>query len=134
MPHRIDAAGAAGVRPLSELERTQTPAGKEADNRADFGELLKAADARQVQFSKHATQRLEQRQITLTDEDLALLSDGITRAEQKGSKESLLLMDKTAFVVNVSKRTVITAVDEEGMKGKAFTNIDSAILLARTSK
>lgn len=134
MSNRINAAGAAGVRPVPESERTQPAPGTEARPQADFGKLLEAAKTRQVQFSKHATERLEQRQIELTDEDLALLCDGISRAEQKGSKESLLLMDRTAFVVNVAKRTVITAVDQEGMVGKTFTNIDSAILLERNRK
>ena len=56
---------------------------------------------------------------------------GLGRAERKGSRESLLLMDRTAYVVNVPSRTVVTAVDSEAMKEKTFTNIDSAIFLQR---
>lgn len=121
------------TRVPSAAEPTSGPGGGVAEGGGvgPFEDLLKEAEARQVRFSKHAQERLERRDIPLSTDDLSLLSEGIRRAEEKGSRESLLLMDHTAFVVNVASRTVITAVDEEGMKEKTFTNIDSAILLTK---
>jgi len=52
----------------------------------------------------------------------------VGRAASKGSRDSLVLVDGTAFVVSVSNRTVITAVGSEQMKDNVFTNIDSAVI------
>ena len=132
MTTRIDPTSVGGIRPRSEQDGARTSDGTHADAKVDFKSLLDEAKVQHVQFSKHAAKRLETRNIELNKDDLALLSDGINRAEKKGSKESLLLMNDTAFVVNVKDRTIITAVDEQGMKEKTFTNIDSAIMLSRT--
>jgi flagellar operon protein len=60
---------------------------------------------------------------------LALLKDAVNRAEAKGAKESLILMDRLALVVSVKNRTVITAVDDQNLKDNIFTNIDSAVIV-----
>lgn len=51
------------------------------------------------------------------------------KLQQKGSKDSLLLVDDVAYVVNPQNKTIITAVDKTELKDKIFTNIDSAMLL-----
>ena len=81
-----------------------------------------------VTFSTHAQQRLQQRDITLGDDAVAKISDAVDRAQQKGSKESLVLLDDMAFVVSVKNRVVITAVDQPSMKQNVFTNIDSVVI------
>ncbi|HGE73099.1 TPA: flagellar biosynthesis protein, partial [Candidatus Poribacteria bacterium] len=50
-------------------------------------------------------------------------------AEKKGAKESLMLLDNVALVVNITNRTIITAIDKARQKDKVFTNIDSTIIL-----
>ena len=57
------------------------------------------------------------------------LQDAVLRAQAKGSRESLVMMDKAAFVVSIRNRTVITAVDQESMRQNVFTNIDSAVIV-----
>lgn len=81
-----------------------------------------------VEFSRHALQRLERRGIELGEQTLARLTDGVDRAAGKGSRESVVFVDGTAFVVSVRNRTVITAVDPEHMREHVFTNIDSAVI------
>jgi flagellar operon protein len=81
-----------------------------------------------LQFSKHALARIERRGIELDPATLGRLSQGVGRAAGKGSRDSLVLVDGTAFVVSVSNRTVITAVGAEHMKDNVFTNIDSAVI------
>ena len=81
-----------------------------------------------VRFSAHAQQRLQQRDITLADGDVAKISSAVDRAQEKGSKESLILLDDMAFVVSVKNRVVITAVDQPSMKQNVFTNIDSVVI------
>ena len=82
-----------------------------------------------IKFSGHAQTRLASRQITLTGDDVARLGKAMTQAAAKGAKDSLVLMDKTAFVVSVANRTVITAVAQDSLKENIFTNIDSAMIL-----
>ena len=97
----------------------------------DFGQVLQDQVAARagVKFSGHAQARLASRQITLSGEDITRLGDAMTRAAQKGARESLVLMDRAALVVSVPNRTVITAVDRAALKENIFTNIDSAMIL-----
>ncbi len=83
----------------------------------------------EVHFSKHASQRLRQRDIELTPEQNDRLASGVEKAGKKGIKDSLVLMDSLAFIVNVPSNTVITAMDSEESKEKAFTNIDGAVIV-----
>jgi flagellar operon protein len=53
----------------------------------------------------------------------------VDKAEAKGAKESLVLVDDVALVVSVKNRTVITAVDRQHLKENVFTNIDSAVVV-----
>jgi flagellar operon protein len=100
-----------------------------AANGASFADTLaQAGQSERLQFSKHALARVERRGIDLDPSTLGRLSQGVARAASKGSRDSLVLVDGTAFVVSVSNRTVITAVGPEHMKDNVFTNIDSAVI------
>lgn len=96
-----------------------------------FDKILKEkmAFSEQVKFSKHATMRLNSRQIELSDEQIKKLQIGIEKAEEKGIRDSLVLIDKIALVVNVRSRTVVTAIDSNGDKEAVFTNIDGAVIV-----
>ena len=71
---------------------------------------------------------MERRGIELDGSTMKRLHEGVARAASKGSRDSLVLVDDTAFVVSVSNHTVITAVGSEHMKDNVFTNIDSAVI------
>jgi flagellar operon protein len=92
-----------------------------------FGEVL-ARRTSGVQFSGHAMQRIERRGIDVGPQTLVRLQEGVSRAETKGARESVVLVDGTAFVVSVRNKTVITAVDPAHMRDHVFTNIDSAVI------
>ena len=47
-----------------------------------------------LKFSKHAANRLADRNIRLTDEQIGRLSDGTQKAGAKGIRESLVLVDQ----------------------------------------
>lgn len=81
-----------------------------------------------LKFSGHALQRIERRGIDMGAPTLVRLEAGVSRAAGKGSRESVVFVDGTAFVVSVRNRTVITAVDPESMRDHVFTNIDSAVI------
>lgn len=97
-----------------------------AEGNGSFKDLL---DANLVRFSNHASKRLEQRGITLKPEQLGQIGKAIDSAAAKGAKDSLILMNNMAFIVNVHNRTVVTALDENSMKNNVFTQIDSAVII-----
>jgi len=78
-------------------------------------------------FSKHALERLEERKIELTTQEVDKISNAITKAATKGIKETLIIMDNKAFIASVPNRTVITAATDKQLKDNVFTNIDGAI-------
>jgi flagellar operon protein len=80
-------------------------------------------------ISKHAAERLKQRNINFNETDMKNISEGINKAEEKGCKESLILYKGTALVTSIKNRTIITALDKESSKGNVFTNLDSVIML-----
>ena len=82
-----------------------------------------------VRLSQHALERLKSRGITLSDTDMKKLAGAVDSVAQKGGKDSLILMGDAALVVSVKNRTVVTAMDRQGMQGNVFTNIDSAMVL-----
>lgn len=82
-----------------------------------------------LKFSAHAQQRLESRNIRLTQDDVAKMNAMADKAAAKGSKQSLFMMRDVALVVSITNRTVITAVDQSSMKENVFTNIDSAAII-----
>ena len=57
------------------------------------------------------------------------LQDGMEKANAKGIKDSLVLMDKLAFIVNVPSSTVVTAMDQNETSENIFTNIDGAVIV-----
>ncbi|MGA2013874.1 MAG: flagellar biosynthesis protein, partial [Solirubrobacteraceae bacterium] len=59
---------------------------------------------------------------------LQRLAGGMSRAAGKGSRDAVVFVDSTAFVVSVPNNTVITAVGSEHMREHVFTNIDSAVI------
>lgn len=82
-----------------------------------------------VKFSKHAANRLSDRKIELTDEQLERLNDGTKKAGQKGIRDSLVLVDQLAFIVNTKSNTVITAMDQTEADENIYTNIDGAVII-----
>jgi flagellar operon protein len=84
--------------------------------------------AQAPRFSRHALDRLSQRGIALDAPTVGRLTEGIGRAAGKGSRDSVVFVDRTAFVVSVRNNTVITAVDSGHMREQVFTNIDSAVI------
>ena len=92
-----------------------------------FSEVL-AQQTSAPKFSRHALDRLQQRGITLDQSTLGRLTDGVSRAASKGSRDSVVFVDGTAYVVSVANNTVITAVGTEHMRQQVFTNIDSAVI------
>jgi len=119
-----------GLRPDRKNESIQ-----KGDGGVPFSEVLQdrlgqiGAKSGELKFSAHALNRMASRGIELSPDELVKLQEAVGRVRDKGSKESLILTDRAAFVVSVKNDTVITAVDRGSLKDNVFTNIDSTVLL-----
>jgi flagellar operon protein len=117
--------GVGGPAPIGTPSAPQRPARTDGPS---FADVLAQRSANGVQFSNHALQRLERRGISVDQPTLERLDAAVNRAAAKGARESVVLVDQTAFVVSVKNRTVITAVGRDHMRDHVFTNIDSAVI------
>lgn len=96
----------------------------EAEGSASFADTLSNIN---LKFSNHAQKRLESRNISLTDDGINRLANAIDKAEKRGGKESLVMVDDMAFIVNVKDRLVVTALDSKTRGEGVFTQIDSVV-------
>ena len=92
-------------------------------------EALLQKELQEIRFSKHAQERLNERNIHLDQKDLSELHQAIVLAERKGANDSLVLLRDLAFIVSVKNKTVVTAMCGENLKDNVFTNIDSAVIV-----
>lgn len=98
-----------------------------------FEEILKqkqdVTGSSELKFSKHATMRLSDRHINLSQEQSERLESGVMKASEKGIQDSLVILDSLAFIVNVPNRTVVTAIEQGETDNNIFTNIDGAVIV-----
>lgn len=119
------------------IRRTQISSGNVEPNKVQnnisgpsFNEVLnKVKSNEQVKFSKHALDRLNSRNIELTDDELSRINTGVDKAKSKGVRDALIMMDDKIFVASVQNKTIITAAMEEQLKDNVFTNIDGAVIV-----
>lgn len=124
------------IRPIPELGVGGTASGtarraNAPTAHASFAATLDATMAaqRDVRFSAHALKRLEDRAIQISAGDHGRIRDAVDQLRAKGGRESLLVMERVALVVNVPNRTVITAVPTDELNSSVFTQIDSAVVV-----
>ena len=95
-----------------------------------FEEILKQKqDVSESLELKHASMRLENRKINLSKEQSERLESGVQKASEKGIRESLVIVDSLAFIVNVPNKTVVTAMDRTESDDNIYTNIDGAVII-----
>lgn len=103
---------------------------RQLDIKQSFENILQKEVIKQnIKFSKHAVERMQIRDISLSNLEISKIEDAITKASAKGVKEALILMDDKAFIANIKNKTIITTVGKEQLKNNIFTNIDGAIII-----
>lgn len=103
---------------------------KPMEKSAESFQSIFSDELEKIKISNHAAKRLEARNIHLNETEMGKLKDAVDKAEAKGAKDSLVMMDQTAFIVNIPNRTVITALSMAESKENVFTNIDSVVFTA----
>jgi len=82
-----------------------------------------------IQLSTHAMRRLQERNITIDKDEYAKLQTAMDRLKLKGGQDSLVITGKAAYIVDVPKNTIVTAIDKDSIGENVFTKIDSTILM-----
>ncbi|MCK9443573.1 MAG: flagellar protein [Tissierellaceae bacterium] len=96
----------------------------------DFREVLEdIQNKEEIKFSKHAIERLNSRDLKLNNEEMNKLKTAFKKAEIKGVKDALILMDDKAFIANIKNKVIVTTVTKEQLKDNIFTNIDGAVIV-----
>lgn len=93
----------------------------------DFKAVLQQEQA--LKMSKHASRRLNERDISISDRQWTKLSEKVDEADRKGIANSLVLMDDMALIVNAQNKTIVTAMNLQEAQDRIFTNINGTILL-----
>lgn len=130
----LNKTGFTSIEQVTGQYLNKTPNINHGNSSVSFEDILKQQFREQTQvselkFSKHASQRLVDRNITLSEEQMERLQKGAKLSNEKGIKESLVVMDGFSFIVNTQNNTVITAMEQEKQGENIFTNIDGAVFV-----
>lgn len=114
------------AQPVKPVQGQTTPQQQPAaPTGSSFADTL--ANVQNLRFSNHAQKRMQFRDINLSDDGIARLANAVEKADKRGGKESLVLVDDLAFIVNVKDRLVVTALDPGSRGEGVFTKIDSVV-------
>lgn len=107
---------------------------KEGKGVSEFSNLLNEINSEKpvhggINLSSHAAKRLQERQIDFNGEEYLKVKEAITKLNAKGGKNSLVITDKAAYIVDVANEKVVTAVDKMSMNDNVFTKIDSTVFM-----
>lgn len=124
------------IRKISNLNNNMQPntAARNNENiNSTFKEILneKIKDEKvenEVVFSKHASERIKERNIDVSADVTEKLNEAAEQAKDKGLKNVLVMIENQAFIISTMNNKVITAVNSNELKENIFTNIDGAVI------
>jgi len=115
------------IPPVGVKEQLVQTAVQHGHEKTDFRSLMDSvSQSKELQFSKHANMRLQDRNIRFDQAQMQRIVDGVARAQGKGIRDSLVLVDNVALVVNITNKVVVTALSQQD---QVFTNIDGAVIV-----
>lgn len=116
------------IHPLHQQTFNQTQV-KQAPKKpkTSFSDVLAAHTT--LTISKHAKQRMVERNININESQWQQINEKVLEAKQKGVTDALVVVDEATLIVSAKNNTVVTALDKAGAQEKIFTNINGTILL-----
>lgn len=132
MSYRIINGQAYSVGNIGQLAGSQKAVGNNTNSKqkeARFQDVLDGVKSKDQSFtvSKHAASRLNE--INFTKEDMEQIQKGFKIAQDKNSKNTVMLYKDVALIASVENKTLITAVEKDRAKDNIFTNVDSVVIL-----
>ncbi|MFD2628390.1 TIGR02530 family flagellar biosynthesis protein [Oceanobacillus kapialis] len=82
-----------------------------------------------LKLSKHASERLQERNIQINANQWELINQKVKEAKTKGITDSLVITNEAALLVSAKNNTVVTAMNRQEATSRIFTNINGTILL-----
>jgi len=107
-------------------------------NQSEFRDLLKnnlktennpADEQHGVNLSVHAAKRMQERNLKMDTEEFFKIKQAISTLKNKGGKDSLVITNKAAYIVDVDSNKIVTAIDKSSMGQNVFTKIDSTLFV-----
>lgn len=98
-------------------------------NRPFDSEQKSDGSVRDLELSLHAQKRMEQRSIQLDGQEYAKLKQALQSLENKGGRESLVVTEKAAYIMDVANKKIVTAMNKEELRQNVFTKIDSTVFV-----
>jgi len=114
---------------IDQLAESRIPQTTPAERIGPGHQPMQKQPAGTLEFSRHLLERINRRKLQVGAEETRKLNEALDKAEAKGAKDSLVLLNDLAFIVSVQNRRVVTALDKSKMNEGVFTNIDSAIIM-----
>lgn len=132
MSYRIINGQAYSVGNIGQFANSQKAVGNNPNSKqkeARFQDVLDGIKSKDQSFtvSKHAASRLNE--INFTKEDMEQIQKGFKMAQDKNSKNTVMLYKDVALIASVENKTLITAVEKDRAKDNIFTNVDSVVIL-----
>ena len=112
------------------LARVQKQSEVNNTNQSNFAQIFDHyKTVEPLKISKHANERIQLRDISISDHEWDIITEKVSEAKQKGVKQPLVILDQATLIVSATNHTVITALDRNEAKEQLFTNIDGTIVL-----
>ncbi len=117
------------IKKISSLNTNIQPDYKVHNNdNSSFKELLNEKLNQEVVFSRHANERIKERNIDISREVTEKLNEAALQAKDKGLKNVLVMIENQAFILSTMNNKIITAVSRDDLIENIFTNIDGAVI------
>jgi flagellar operon protein len=107
---------------ISGIDKAQSAIDQQLKAKADVKPMT-------LKFSNHAVERMSQRGMTFSPEQMTKIENAARKASEKGSKETLIFADDSALIVSLKTNTIVTVMDKNALKENVFTNIDSTVMV-----
>lgn len=99
---------------------------QQSNDKTTFNEILKNE---QIKMSKHAQERLLERNININVHQWEKIAHHMQQAKQKGITDSLVVLNNAMLLVSTKNNTVVTALDRNEVTNRIFTNINGTIVI-----
>ena len=113
--------------PQHALQFPSTIQPKQKQPVTNFSDVLAAQN--ELKISKHASERIAERNIEITDKLWQTIGEKVQEARQKGISDSLVVLNNAALLVSAKNNTVVTAMNRGEATNRIFTNINGTILI-----
>lgn len=94
-----------------------------------FDSVLQKIQEKSVVISKHASERLAARSVTLSEAELKRIGEVMDRAQAKGIRDAVIILDDKVLVANIPSKTIVTAAKKGDLGEQIISNINGAIVL-----